>query len=144
MTVRFKKLSDGAKAPVYSSASAAGADLFACIDLPLTFAPGETVAVPTGIACELPEGTVGLVCARSGMATKRGLAPANKVGVIDSDYRGEIAVGLCNLSDEPFTIRPGDRIAQLVVTPCPPVSFLPAEELSETERGAGGFGSSGR
>ena len=144
MTVRFKKLSDGAKAPVYSSASAAGADLFACIDLPLIFAPGETVAVPTGIACELPEGTVGLVCARSGMATKRGLAPANKVGVIDSDYRGEIMVALYNQPGVDQTISAGARIAQLVIAPVIRAVFEACDSLDETERGEGGFGSTGR
>lgn len=143
MTVRFKKLSDGAKAPVYSSASAAGADLFACIDLPLTFTPGETVAVPTGIACELPEGTVGLVCARSGMATKRGLAPANKVGVIDSDYRGEIKVVLLNHSSAPQTVAPGERVAQLLIVPYIAADFTESDSLSDTVRGEGGFGSTG-
>ncbi len=143
MTVRFKKISDGAKAPVYSSASAAGADLFACIDLPLIFAPGETVAVPTGIACELPEGTVGLVCARSGMATKRGLAPANKVGVIDSDYRGEIKVVLLNHSSAPQTVAPGERIAQLLIVPYIAADFTESDSLSDTVRGEGGFGSTG-
>ena len=143
MTVRFKKLSDGAKAPVYSSASAAGADLFACIDLPLTFTPGETVDVPTGIACELPEGTVGLVCARSGMATKRGLAPANKVGVIDSDYRGEIKVVLLNHSSAPQTVAPGERVAQLLIVPYIAADFTESDSLSDTVRGEGGFGSTG-
>ena len=142
--VKIKKLSERARIPQYGSDFAAGADLYALTDGPVTVSPSETVMIKTGIALEIPEGYAGLIYARSGLASKKGLAPANKVGVVDSDYRGEIAVGLCNLSDEPFTIRPGDRIAQLVVTPCPPVSFLPAEELSETERGAGGFGSSGR
>lgn len=144
MTVRFKKLSDGAKAPVYSSASAAGADLFACIDLPLTFAPGETRRPsPPESPASFPEGTVGLVCARSGMATKRGLAPANKVGVIDSDYRGEIKVVLLNHSSAPQTVAPGERVAQLLIVPYIAADFTESDSLSDTVRGEGGFGSTG-
>lgn len=142
--VAVKKLKEGAILPTYGSACAAGADLYACLDGVLTVLPGQTVKVPTGIAIELPEYTVGLIYARSGMATKRGLAPANKVGVIDSDYRGEILVALYNQSGSEQTVEPGERIAQLVVTPYVPAIFEEREELSETERGEGGFGSTGK
>ncbi len=147
MDIRIRFIEHEGKIPPLphrATPGSAGVDLCAMIPEPLTIAPRALVRVPTGLALELPENTVGLVYARSGLGTKHGIALSNGVGVIDSDYRGEIAVGLCNLSDEPFTIQPGDRIAQLVVTPCPPVSFVPAEELSETARGEGGFGSSGR
>lgn len=142
-TVRIKKLSPAAKLPTYGSAAAAGADLYALIDAPLTVAPGETVKVPTGLALELPEGYAGLVYARSGMAVKRGLAPANKVGVIDADYRGEVIVMLFNHSETPQEIAPMERIAQLVITPILQVDFTECDELSDTVRGAGGFGSTG-
>lgn len=144
MIVKIKKLSEGAKMPTYGSAYAAGADLYACIKEEWTIAPGQTVLVPTGLAVELPEGTAGLVYARSGLATKKGLAPANKVGVIDADYRGEIMVGLYNHSSETQTILPGERIAQFVVTPVLAPVFEEAETLSDTVRAAGGFGSTGQ
>ena len=130
--------------PRCASTGSAGVDLQAMIDAPLTLEPQKLYRVPTGIAMELSEGYVGLVYARSGLGTKHGIALGNGVGVIDSDYRGEIQVGLCNLSDTPYTINPLDRIAQLVIAPVPPVEYVWAEELSDTARGEGGFGSSGR
>ncbi|MCI8332917.1 MAG: dUTP diphosphatase [Clostridiales bacterium] len=144
MIVKIKKLAENAKIPTYGSAYAAGADLYACVEEALTIAPGQTVLVHTGIAAELPAGTAGLVYARSGLATKKGLAPANKVGVIDADYRGEILVGLYNHSGEEQIILPGERIAQLVVTPVLTPAFEEAETLSDTVRAEGGFGSTGQ
>ena len=143
VSVRFKKLRSQASAPVYGSASAAGADLRACLDEEAVIAPGETRFIGTGLAVALPEGYVGLIFGRSGLACKRGLAPANKVGVLDSDYRGEIHVGLHNLSAEPYTVQPGERIAQMILTPFLTAQFVEAEMLSDTVRGAGGFGSTG-
>ena len=143
--VNFKKLDKNAHAPTYGSEYAAGADLYALTGgETLNFAPGETKMIRTGLAVEIPEGYAGLVYARSGIATKRGLAPANKVGVIDSDYRGEIMVALHNHSNEPQTISQGERIAQMVVTPYIKCDFEDTAELSDTERGEGGFGSTGR
>lgn len=144
MKVNIKKLNPNATIPSYGSEFSAGADLYACIEDAITIAPGKMTAVSTGIAMEIPAGYVGLVYARSGLATKRGLAPANKVGVIDSDYRGEIMVALYNQSDAPQTIEPGERIAQIVLTPYLTAEFALAETLSDTVRGAGGFGSTGR
>lgn len=144
MKVLVKRVRDGAILPKRGSADAAGADLSACIDAPLTFAPQETQFVPTGISVEIPQGYVGLVFARSSVASKRDLAPANKVGVIDSDYRGEILVTLHNHGTVSRTIEPGERIAQLVIVPYLAASFVEADALSETERGSGGFGSTGR
>lgn len=144
MTVRLKKLDPRATTPKYGSAAAAGADLCALADTPITIAPGQTVLVHTGIALEIPTGYVGLVYARSGLASKRGLAPANKVGVIDADYRGEIMVALYNQSNEPQTIESGERIAQLVIAPFLAAEFEEVENLTDTERGSGGFGSTGR
>ena len=142
--VRVVKLNPNAKLPTYGSAEAAGADLYACIDAPIAVKPGEVAWVGTGIALEVPKGCAGLVYARSGLACKRGLAPANKVGVVDSDYRGEIKVALLNTDlDEPYDIAVGDRIAQLIVMPVPPVRFVPVDELPDSVRGHGGFGSSG-
>ncbi|MBR5618730.1 MAG: dUTP diphosphatase [Clostridia bacterium] len=143
-TVRVQLLRDGAVLPSYGSAFAAGADLRACTDAPFTeIRSGETKLIPTGVAMEIPAGYVGLVCARSGVACKRGLAPANKVGVIDSDYRGEILVALHNHSGETQRIERGERIAQLVITPYLAVQFTEADTLEDTVRGAGGFGSTG-
>ena len=142
--IRVKKLREGALLPTYGTTQAAGADLYACLEAPLTIAPGETAWVPTGLALEVPEGCAGLVYARSGLATKRGLAPANKVGVIDSDYRGECLVALHNDASQPRTIRTGERIAQLVLLPYLPIEFEEVDALSETARGAGGFGSTGK
>ena len=144
MNVAVKKLKEKAILPTYGSAQAAGADLYACLDADLTIAPGETGFVPTGLAMELPAGYVGLIYARSGLACKRDLAPANKVGVIDSDYRGEFIVALHNHGKNPQTISHGERVAQLVITPVLNVSFMEAEELSDTQRAAGGFGSTGK
>lgn len=142
--VKIKKLSERAKIPQYGSDFAAGADLYALTDGPVTVAPSETVMIKTGIALEIPEGYAGLIYARSGLASKKGLAPANKVGVVDSDYRGEIMVALHNHSSETRTVEDGERIAQLVVTPFLRVDFEEAETLEETARGEGGFGSTGR
>lgn len=141
MKVNVKKLSENAKLPAYGSEYAAGADLYAAE--PVCIAPGETAFVHTGIAVELPAGTVGLVYARSGLACKQDLAPANKVGVIDCDYRGEVMVALHNHGRETRSVERGDRIAQLVIAPYYTAAFAEAEELSETVRGTGGFGSTG-
>ena len=143
MLVRFKKINPNTSIPTYGSSYAAGCDLSACIDQAISIPPHTTIKVPTGLAIELPENTVGLIYARSGMATKRHLAPANKVGVIDADYRGEIIVALHNHSEEAQTIEVGERIAQLVVAPFYHVEFEEVDELSETVRGEGGFGSTG-
>ena len=143
LTVKIKKLGDGAIVPTFGSEFAAGADLYSAEET-LTVAPGETKLIGTKLAMAIPEGKVGLIYARSGLSVKKGLAPANKVGVIDSDYRGEISVGLVNLSQDSYTIQPGDRIAQLMVTPVVRPVLVQAEELDETDRGAGGFGSTGR
>ena len=143
ITVKVKKLREGGRLPVFGTGYSAGADLFACIDAPLEIAAGETAKVPTGIAIELPEYTVGLIYARSGLAVKKGLAPANKVGVIDCDYRGEIIVALYNHGKQTQTVEPGERIAQLVVTPFLAVDYEECDTLSETVRGEGGFGSTG-
>ena len=142
--IAVKKLDERAVLPKYGSEFAAGADLYALTDGEVTFLPGETKFVHTGIALEIPEGYAGLVYARSSLACKRGLAPANKVGVIDSDYRGEIMVALHNHSDKPQTIGNGERIAQLVVAPFLRAEIFQSRTLGESERGAGGFGSTGR
>lgn len=142
--VRVQKLRPNAILPTYGSAEAAGADLYACLDQPVTVQPGETVWIPTGLAMEIPKGCAGLVYARSGLACKQGLAPANKVGVIDSDYRGEFVIVLYNHGKQAQTVEPGERIAQLVITPVITPPFLEAETLSGTQRGAGGFGSTGK
>lgn len=143
-TIPVKKLRPGAKLPTFGSAYAAGADLYACLEEPMTIEPGKTVFIPTGLAMEIPSGYVGLVYARSGMACKRGLAPANKVGVVDSDYRGEFMIVLYNHGSEPQTVAPGERIAQLVITPVLMPCYEEVEELSDTVRGTGGFGSTGK
>ena len=142
-TIRVKKLDERAVLPTYGSEYAAGADLYAVTDGELTFEPGETKLVHTGLAMEIPEGYAGSLYARSGLASKRGLAPANKVGVVDADYRGEIMVALHNHGTTAQTIASGERIAQLVVAPFLKASYEQAEELNETVRGAGGFGSTG-
>ena len=142
--IRVKKLSPKAILPAYGSAEAAGADLYACLDEALVIEAGETVFIPTGIALEVPKGCAGLVYARSGLACKRGLAPANKVGVIDSDYRGEIKVALHNHGRQAQTVNPGERVAQLLITPVLTPAYEEAEELTDTERGACGFGSTGK
>ena len=142
--VRVKFLKEGAKLPTYGSAQAAGADLYACLEQPVTIAPGETVFIPTGIALEVPVGCAGLIYARSGMACKRGLAPANKVGVVDSDYRGEIMVALHNHGSISQTVENGERVAQFVITPVLTPVYEIAEDLSDTLRNQGGFGSTGK
>ena len=142
--VRVKILKEGAKLPTYGTAEAAGADLYACLPEKLTIAPGETAFVPTGIALEVPKGCAGLIYARSGMACKRGLAPANKVGVVDSDYRGEIIVALHNHGKDSQTIENGERVAQFVITPVLTPVYEIAQELSDTHRDQGGFGSTGK
>ena len=144
LPVKIQKLREGAKLPSYGSAFAAGADLSACLEAPIAILPGQTAMVPTGLAMELPEGTVGLVYARSGLASKKGLAPANKVGVIDSDYRGEVMVALHNHSAQAAVVEPGERIAQLVIAPVLRAAFAETDALSDTVRGEGGFGSTGR
>ena len=142
--IKVKKLRAGAHLPTYGTEFSAGADLYACLEADVTIAPGETKKIPTGLAMEIPVGCAGLIYARSSLGTKQGLAPANKVGVVDSDYRGEFLVFLHNHGTEAQTIRSGDRIAQLLVTPVFTPGFMEAEELSDTRRGAGGFGSTGR
>ena len=143
MEVRIKKLRDGATIPTYGSEYSAGADLYACTGCEITVGAHQTVLVPTGFALELPQGFAGLIYARSGLALKRGLAPANKVGVVDCDYRGEVMVALHNHSDSAQTVADGERIAQLIITPYVTATFSEADELSDTVRGAGGFGSTG-
>ncbi len=142
--INVKILRDGAQLPTYGTEEAAGADLYACLDEPIVIGPGETKAVPTGIALEVPRSCAGLVYARSGLACKQGLAPANKVGVIDSDYRGEVLVMLHNHGSEEKQIAHGDRIAQLVITPVFTPGFVRVDTLSDTSRGTGGFGSTGK
>ena len=143
MTVKIKKLNQNAKLPTYGSPYSAGADLYACIDEEITIAPNETVLVKTGLAMEISQGHVALIYARSGLASKRGLAPANKVGVVDCDYRGEIMVALHNHSNVPQTVAKDERIAQMVITPYITAEFSEADSLSDTVRGEGGFGSTG-
>ena len=143
-SIRVKKLHENAILPTYGSTEAAGADLYACLEEPVTVAPGATVWIPTGLAMELPAGYVGLIYARSGLACKRDLAPANKVGVIDSDYRGEFIVALHNHGKTAQTVSHGERVAQLVITPVLNVAFTEADALSDTQRAAGGFGSTGK
>ena len=143
-TVRVKKLHPNAKLPTYGSPEAAGADLYACLEEAVTIQPGEVYWVPTGIALEVPKGCAGLVYARSSMGAKRGLAPANKVGVVDSDYRGEIKVVLLNHSRQPQTLEPGERVAQFVITPVLMPIYEETTDLTNTDRGVGGFGSTGK
>ena len=142
--IKVKKLKGNALLPTYGSAEAAGADLYACLEETVTILPGETAFIPTGLAMELPKGCAGLIYARSGLACKRGLAPANKVGVIDSDYRGEFIVALHNHGKEAQTVSHGERIAQLIITPVLMPAYEETYELSQTGRGSGGFGSTGK
>ncbi len=145
LTLKIKKLDPRAVLPTRATPGSAGMDLYALLDAPLTILPGQRAGVPTGIAIGLPSPeTVGLVYARSGLATKHGLTLSNCVGVIDSDYTGELRVGMVNLSDEPYTIEPGERIAQLVIAPVLLPAVEEAAELEKTARGDGGFGSTGR
>lgn len=142
--IAVKRLRDGATLPTYGSTGAAGADLYACLDEVVTIPAGETAFIPTGIALEVPVGCAGLIYARSGLACKKGLAPANKVGVIDSDYRGEILVALHNHGNESRTVENGERIAQMLITPVLTPAYVEVESLSDTARSGGGFGSTGR
>jgi len=141
--IKYKKLNNFAKEPTRGSAAAAGYDLYAAIENDTTIAAHSTKKIGTGIAFELPEGTFGAIFARSGLATKQGLRPANCVGVVDSDYRGEIIIALHNDTDWPQTIAAGDRVAQLVLLPYCGMTFTEVENLEDTERGEGGFGSTG-
>ncbi len=143
LAVRIKKTRPNAVIPTYGSPFSAGADLYACLEDDVIIAPGKTAMIPTGLTLEIPENHAGLVCARSGLASKKGLAPANKVGVIDSDYRGELIVVLYNHSQETHTVSPGERIAQLLITPVLSCDFIESDTLSDTSRGGGGFGSTG-
>lgn len=143
MELKIQKLDARAKAPVRATAGSAGLDLHALLDEPLTLAPGERALVRTGIAIGLPSETVGLVFARSGLAVKKGLTLSNGVGVIDSDYTGELKVGVVHLGAEPVTLQPGERIAQLVVMPVLLPVVREVDALEQTDRGAGGFGSTG-
>ena len=143
MNVRIKKVNENAKIPSYGTEFAAGADLYACIDEIVFINPGETKLIKTGVAMEIPTGYAGLIYARSGLASKKGLAPANKVGVVDSDYRGEIMVALHNHSNEVRCIEPFERIAQFVITPYLKALFNEVDELDDTIRGEKGFGSTG-
>lgn len=143
MKVNIKRLNENAIVPTYGSEYAAGADLYACIAEDTTILPNETKLIKTGIAIEVPEGYGAFIYARSGLASKRGLAPANKVGVVDSDYRGEVMVALHNHSSIAQTIARGERIAQMVIAPFLKAEFEVVDELSDTVRGAGGFGSTG-
>ena len=142
--IRVKKLHEKAILPTYGSEEAAGADLYACLDESVTVKPGETAWIPTGLSMEIPKGCAGLIYARSGLACKKGLAPANKVGVIDSDYRGPVTVVLYNHGTEPQNIAHGERIAQMVITPVLTPAYEVCDDLTDTDRGQGGFGSTGK
>lgn len=142
--IRVKRLKENAVLPTYGSLEAAGADLYACLDQDITIAPGMSAFIPTGLAMEIPKGCAGLIYARSGLASKRGLAPANKVGVVDSDYRGEFMVVLHNHGTQAQTVSHGERIAQLVITPVLTPCYTEVEELTDTARASGGFGSTGK
>lgn len=144
MELKIKKVKENAKIPKIATSGAAGMDLYACIDTEITLEPQKLVMIPTGIAIELPDSSVAaFVYARSGLGIKHGICLANGVGVIDSDYRGEICVGLCNVSDKPYTIEPFERIAQMVISPVIVPTVRVVDELSDTERGTGGLGSTG-
>ncbi len=143
MNIPIQKIRPDATLPTFGSTGAAGADLYACIDQTLTIEPGQTIMVPTGVAMAIPQGYVGLIFARSGLACKRDLAPANKVGVIDSDYRGEIMVALHNHGAQPRQIEPAERMAQIAILPFVQPVFETVDTLDQTNRGAGGFGSTG-
>ena len=142
--LRIKKLRENAQMPTYGSEYAAGADMYAAIDEAVTIEPNETKFIPTGLAFEIPEGYAGFIYARSGLACKKGLAPANKVGVVDADYRGEVMVALHNHGKEAQTVEAGERIAQMIIAPFVAVNYIFSDELDDTVRGAGGFGSTGR
>ena len=142
--IRVKKLKEKAIMPTYGSLEAAGADLYACLDEDVTIQPGQTVFVTTGLSMEIPKGCAGLIYARSGLACKQDLAPANKVGVVDSDYRGEFMIALHNHGSQSRVVSHGDRVAQLVITPVFTPGFTEVEELTDTQRAGGGFGSTGK
>ena len=142
--IPVKRLNEKAILPKMATEGSAAADLYACIDEPVTVLPGKTVPIPTGIAVAVPKGFGAFIFARSGLGIKHGIVPSNCVGVIDSDYRGEIVVGLYNHSDREYTVNPNDRIAQMAIMPVAAANFIEADELSETERGEGGFGSTGK
>ena len=142
--ISVKILRPGAVVPTYGSTGAAGADLYACLEQSVTIQPGESAFIPTGLSMEIPTGFAGLIYARSGLSCKKGLAPANKVGVIDSDYRGEFIVVLHNHGSESQTVSHGERIAQLLITPVFTPGFVQVDELSDTSRSSGGFGSTGK
>lgn len=143
--LKIKKLNDNAILPTRGSDGAAGLDLYACLDEPITLFPRGLYKIPTGIAIALPDiNTVGLIFARSGLGVKHGISLPNAVGVVDSDYRGEILVGMCNLSDKPYTLQPGERFAQLVVMPVLNMELAETDDLGETDRGEGAFGSTGK
>ncbi len=145
MKLKIRRLREGAKIPRRATEGAAGMDLYACIDADITLAPQQLAVVPTGIAIELPDnGCAAFLYARSGLGVKHGICLANGVGVIDSDYRGEVCVGLCNVSDKPYVIAPGERVAQMVIAPVLTPEVEEVGELSDTQRGSGGFGSTGR
>ena len=144
VNVNVVKTKNNATLPTQGSSYSAGYDLYACLDEPIHIAPHTTAKIGTGLKFDLPEGTFGAIVARSGLATKQGLAPANKIGICDSDYRGEYIVALHNHSDEERIVQPNDRIAQLIIMPYIAADFIECDELSETERGVGGFGSTGK
>lgn len=144
MEIKIKRLNENAKIPTRGSKESAGMDLYACIDSPIVISPHQTVKIGTGLSLELPNGYFGAIVARSGLSTKKGLAPANKLGVCDSDYRGEYIIPLHNHSNEPQLIYPMERIAQLIIIPYLQVEFIDVNDLTETERGDGGFGSTGK
>lgn len=144
MKIKVKKLKENAVLPEYKTASSAAADLYACLDGPVTIGAGERAGIPTGIAIEYEDQNVAaVICARSGLAAKHGMTLSNGIGLIDPDYRGELIVAMINLSNKDYTVNPGDRIAQLMFVPIVRGEFFLADELSDTERGAGGFGSTG-
>ena len=143
MEIKVKKLNENAILPTYQTSGSAGADLCALLSEPIQILPGQTAFIPTGLSFAIPEGYGGFVFARSGLASKKGLAPANKVGVIDADYRGELMVALLNHGTEPQTVFPNDRIAQFVILPVVVADFVLSDNLDETTRGQGGFGSTG-
>lgn len=145
MTVKVKRLRNSAKLPTRGTAGAAGMDLYACIDESVTIEPGGLKIIPTGIAIALPDSNVAaFLYARSGLGVKHGICLSNGVGVVDSDYRGEVCVGLCNVSDTPYTIEPQERIAQMVIAPVAVAELTETDELDDTDRGEGGFGSTGK
>lgn len=145
MTVKVKRVRSNAKLPTRSTKGAAGMDLYACVDTSVTIKPGELKMIPTGIAIALPDSSVAaFLYARSGLGVKHGICLSNGVGVVDSDYRGEVCVGLCNVSDVPYTIEVQERVAQMVIAPVVTAELEETDDLDDTDRGKGGFGSTGR